>query len=485
MILLDSIDIPKVSYVIPVRDESESLEITLRNLNIISSRYSFEIIIVDDHSTEPITELIDDELLAKCIILRNERRLGVAKSRAKGAEKACGDFLIFLDAHICFRKDMLDQFFLISKYYPTSLFGIPIFNELNLDKFRSYVDGNMRRCSQEVYAGWRVELREKPDVAPIPLKKEYSFPYRVPIVGAASMIVSRELYFRLGGFDQDLIGYGNAEDAEFCLRAWAFGCEVRVMPKSMVAHYVSPEKFQLKEVSRTSATHAQYDLSEENATRVICLHLPKKQIEKYVLKDRCDDKNYLEPIEDRISFIEINRVWSKEQVLRLATESIFIDNLSPLGINLKSDIFIISDSEEACSNLLMTLPEAMWATVLCGTLQLKLILRERFPQISCLYLFEDSKLDSLDELFHFYRGEVWGRGFKGKDQILSNNPYIINTKCEDAVLQYAAPIWMVEDSILHHAGSGGATLYLALKNSLLEKALQTSVLLSKSRIKVK
>jgi hypothetical protein len=296
------------------------------------------------------------------------------------------------------------------------------------------------------------------------------------------MILSKELYFRIGGFDQDLVGYGNAEDAELCLRAWAFGCEVRLMPKSVAAHYLSPDKLKLKELTNTSSTHAQYDLAEVNASRVMLLHLPMAQIEKYLSKNFAQD--YWEAISNRIFFIEENRVWSKAQVLRIAMESIFIDKISPVVSKFRGSILIFSDSEEECSDLLTTLPDASLVLVLCDTLQLKLALEERFPQAICLCVLEDVRFDSLDELFHFYRGVVWDRGFKSKDLVLSNYPDIINTRIEDSTLQYVAPIWMLEDFILRYGGGADVTLYLAMKDVILEEALRTSQLLSRLCIKL-
>lgn len=479
MIFLEKNDNPKVSYIIPVKDESECLETTLRNLCIVSRGHSFEIIIVDDHSMQPVIELLDYDLLEKCKIFRNENRLGVAKSRAKGASKASGEFFIFLDAHVCFRKDILTQFLSSCKYYPHSIFGIPIFHETEFDRFKSYVYGDIGFQSQVIYGGWRLELGDKPETIPLPLKQHCSFPYRVPIVGAASMIISKELYFRIGGFDQDLVGYGNAEDAELCLRAWAFGCEVRMIRNTLVAHYISSDKLRLKELNITSPIHTQYDLAERNATRVMCLHLPSLHLEKYLSKDLCGFQINDESIENRMSFIEKNRVWSKEQVSRLATGSIFLNKISPSIANLKEYTLVYTDSEEKLSDLIYKLAETSFVVVLCGSLQLKLKLKERFSLLLCQCLIEDLKLESLDEIFHFYRGEVWDRGFKTKDQVLINHPNTINTRAEDTILQYLAPIWVVEDFILRYSSSSNVRLYLAVKDSILEEALRTSELLSK------
>jgi hypothetical protein len=54
---------------------------------------------------------------------------------------------------------------------------------------------------------------------------------------ASSVLVKRELFLKVGGFDSNFIM--NIEDTDFCWRAWLFGLKVIFSPKSVIFHHQS------------------------------------------------------------------------------------------------------------------------------------------------------------------------------------------------------------------------------------------------------
>ena len=68
-------------------------------------RYLKEIILVDDKSVDRayVGKPLDDfakTMPVPVIVMRNEVRMGLTRSRLRGAEVATGDTMTFLDAHI-------------------------------------------------------------------------------------------------------------------------------------------------------------------------------------------------------------------------------------------------------------------------------------------------------------------------------------------------------------------------------------------------
>jgi GT2 family glycosyltransferase len=57
----------------------------------------------------------------------------------------------------------------------------------------------------------------------------------VPILPAACLAIRRDLFRRFEGFDSGLVRWGS-EDAEFSLRLWTAGYDLRLVPEVTVAH---------------------------------------------------------------------------------------------------------------------------------------------------------------------------------------------------------------------------------------------------------
>lgn len=101
------VDLPTTSIIIVHHNEGNST--LLRTLVSICRKtplkYLKEIILVDDMSEdrpyllEPLDEFAKT-LPVPVKVLRNEERLGLMRSRLRGAEVATGDTMTFLDAHI-------------------------------------------------------------------------------------------------------------------------------------------------------------------------------------------------------------------------------------------------------------------------------------------------------------------------------------------------------------------------------------------------
>ena len=270
-----------ISFVIPARNEKDTLRYTLANLCQTASEYNFEIIVVDDHSDEDLSKYLNpsDEVL----FIRNAERLGIAKSRNIGAQLAKGDVLIFLDAHVCFKRDWIDEIMRNKKLLETSILGTATCLLEDSSAFQAMSVRFQTPCldAKKVYYGWQHFYLPIPGSAPNHVKKS-SRSFSIPLVEAASLVITRELFYDLGSFEDELTGSGNCEDDELCMRTWAFGYRVVVLPSILCFHYKAPlprhgngvhsdpgEPF-LKEL---------YDDCLENVLRTLYLHLSEKRFQ--------------------------------------------------------------------------------------------------------------------------------------------------------------------------------------------------------------
>lgn len=98
---------PAISVIIPVYNHAKALRRSLLSLAGQSER-SFEVIVVDDGSTDDLSEAIKNVGLDLKII-RQENK-GAPAARNRGLEEAAGEYIIFWDADTVARSFMLEKF---------------------------------------------------------------------------------------------------------------------------------------------------------------------------------------------------------------------------------------------------------------------------------------------------------------------------------------------------------------------------------------
>ena len=97
-----------ISVIVPAYNVEDYIEVTIRS--ILNSTYSdFELIIVDDGSTDRTAELCDGWALSdKRISVIHQANTGVVGARNKGLHASRGDFITFVDSDDVIHPAMLD-----------------------------------------------------------------------------------------------------------------------------------------------------------------------------------------------------------------------------------------------------------------------------------------------------------------------------------------------------------------------------------------
>jgi glycosyltransferase involved in cell wall biosynthesis len=97
---------PILSVIVPVYNGTNDLKHCLAAL--AASHYdNFEVLVVDDGSTEPVEALVDQYGFR---YLRLEGPGGPARARNRGAAHVQGQYLVFVDADVCVHQDTLARF---------------------------------------------------------------------------------------------------------------------------------------------------------------------------------------------------------------------------------------------------------------------------------------------------------------------------------------------------------------------------------------
>jgi len=200
---MNSVD---VSFIVPVRNEQKWIEDCLNSIiaNIDNSHLKGEIIIIDDHSTDNTPNIIntiknrntdkDIKVLASPYP-KNTIRIGGLRS--EGVNNSSGKVLVFIDGDVILSDNWHIEF-------------TKVFNNIVNSKI---ITGSQYDVDHEknnwILNSW---------FAPM-----FTGASTMTFINAGHLIISRELYDRLGGFDSHL---ETGEDFEFCQRAVREGVEI-------------------------------------------------------------------------------------------------------------------------------------------------------------------------------------------------------------------------------------------------------------------
>jgi glycosyltransferase involved in cell wall biosynthesis len=108
---------PFVSIIIPAFNPGKYILDTIKS--VLNQTYqNIEIILVDDGSTEPLENLIQDHFPSNDKInYYSKENGGLSSARNFGITKASGDFIAFLDSDDCWANNKLEiQIKYVSKY---------------------------------------------------------------------------------------------------------------------------------------------------------------------------------------------------------------------------------------------------------------------------------------------------------------------------------------------------------------------------------
>ncbi len=218
----------RVSFVIPLYNCLPLTQAMLASLqSSLPAGLEHEVIFVDDGSTDGTRDWLAT-LRPPCVVRLNERNLGYAGANNRGAAAARGEYLALLNNDLLLAPGWLEPILAVHR---------------RLGPRAGFV-GNIQfnaRTGAVDHAGIFINHRGKPEhLTTLPLARRWRAldAWRpVDAVTGACTVVRRDVFDRLGGFDE---GFANGgEDVDFCLRSHAAGHVSAVALRSDVRHHVS------------------------------------------------------------------------------------------------------------------------------------------------------------------------------------------------------------------------------------------------------
>ncbi|HUB87790.1 MAG TPA: glycosyltransferase, partial [Verrucomicrobiae bacterium] len=224
---------PAVSIVIPTFN---NFALTRKCLDALfaTTHSDFEIIVVDNASTDGSLEFLrEQEDAGRLRLISNPRNEGFARACNQGAQTARNPLLLFLNNDTETTAGWLDALIAAAQLPDVGIAGAKLL----------YADDTIQHAGIGFINGIPDHPHRR---APADAPETNRF-RELDMVTGACLIIRRELFLQLAGFDETF--RNGVEDIDLCLRARAAGWKVVYEPKSVVYHLEGQSAGRFKHVN--------------------------------------------------------------------------------------------------------------------------------------------------------------------------------------------------------------------------------------------
>lgn len=213
---------PLVSVIIPVYNEFSLTYCCLQSMIGAQDNSPYEVIIADDCSDDLTTHI--QEIVENITVIRTSSNLGFLGNCNHAAQNARGKYIYFLNNDTQVQDGWLDfQVKLMEERWDVGLTGAKLV----------YPDGRLQEAGGIIWrdaSAWNYGNRQNPD-AP-----EYNYVKEADYVSGAAMMIRRELWEQIGGFDERFAP-AYCEDSDLAFEVRKAGYKVLYQPLSVVVHF--------------------------------------------------------------------------------------------------------------------------------------------------------------------------------------------------------------------------------------------------------
>jgi GT2 family glycosyltransferase/SAM-dependent methyltransferase/glycosyltransferase involved in cell wall biosynthesis len=212
-----------VSIIIPLYNKVEYTQQCLESLAQNTPSGQYEVVLVDNASTDATPEFL------KCLegdvkIIRNEKNEGFVRACNIGAHASTGKYLLFLNNDTMVMPGWLEAMLRLAE-------GDARIGAIGAKLV--YPDGKLQEAGAILFndgSGWNFGRGDDP------ARENYNQPAEVDYCSGACLLVRRELFEQLNGFD---MRYAPAyyEDTDLCFGIRQLGYKVMYCPDAVIVHF--------------------------------------------------------------------------------------------------------------------------------------------------------------------------------------------------------------------------------------------------------
>lgn len=213
---------PQVSIVIPVYNQFEYTYLCIQSIIKNSGEIRYEILIADDCSTDLTVDI--EQVISGLRVIRNQENLRFLRNCNNAAKYAKGEHILLLNNDTQVQENWLAPLVeLIERDESIGMVGSKLV----------YPDGRLQEAGGILWkdgSAWNYGNQSDPDLP------EYNYVKEVDYISGAAIMIRRELWEEIGGFDERFVP-AYCEDSDLAFEVRKHGYKVMYQPKSVVVHF--------------------------------------------------------------------------------------------------------------------------------------------------------------------------------------------------------------------------------------------------------
>lgn len=221
-VVVPTFENPKVSIVIPAYNEFQYTYDCIRTLVQNIKNVSYEIIVGDDESTDDTKNI--NRFIKNVKVNINHTDHGFLMNCNRAAELAEGEYIVFLNNDTLVMENWLESLVeLIESDEKIGMVGSKLI----------YPDGRLQEAGGILWkdaSAWNYGRYQDANMP------EYNYVRECDYISGASIMIRKELWKEIGGFDQRFIP-AYCEDSDLAFEVRKHGYKVMYQPKSVVMHF--------------------------------------------------------------------------------------------------------------------------------------------------------------------------------------------------------------------------------------------------------
>ncbi|MGE5812065.1 MAG: glycosyltransferase [Ignavibacteria bacterium] len=225
-----------LSIIIVNYNVKEFIQNLLHSIFKAGCNLKYEIIIIDNASDDGSADFIKEKF-PNINLISNKKNLGFGKANNIGLAAAKGKYILLINPDTLIREDTLEKMISFFESSPDAgLAGCKILNP----------DGSLQLACRRSFPGpWTSFCKVTGLSSLFPhsrLFARYNLTYldenrtyEVDAISGSFMMMKKEVYEKIGGFDEQFFMYG--EDLDLCYRIQKAGWKVYYTPDTQIIHY--------------------------------------------------------------------------------------------------------------------------------------------------------------------------------------------------------------------------------------------------------